>query len=64
MKREIREKRNELRETSKRLKELAWNCDFAQEKNFQLREKQDILYKKFVFYNQMIKAEERISKNV
>lgn len=60
MKREIRDKRNELREKSIRLRELAWECDYKEEKNFQIREKQDDQYKRFIFYDEMIKASEKV----
>lgn len=62
MKREIRDKRNELREESKRLKELAWNCDFKEVKNFKIREKQDDRFKRFKFYDGMIKANEKVKE--
>ena len=62
MKREIRDRRNALRETSKRLRELAWNCDFSEEKNFRLRERQDEEYKRFKFYDSMIKANEKVNR--
>lgn len=62
MKREIRDKRNELREMSKRLRELAWECDYEEEKNFKLREKQNEEYKRFVFYDNIIKANEKVKR--
>lgn len=62
MKREIREKRNQLRETSMKLRELAWSCDFGKEKNLQFRKKQDEEYKKYEFYDKFIKANDKVKK--
>lgn len=62
MKREIRDRRNELRETSVRLRKLAWDCDYEEEKNFKIREKQHEQYKRFNFYDGMIKANEKITR--
>ena len=62
MKREIRDRRNELRETSVRLRELAWDCEYAEGKNFTIREKQEDQYKRFNFFDGMIKATEKITR--
>ena len=63
MKIEIRDKRDELRQTSKQLKELAWKQDFQSIENFKLREKQDDCYKRFKFYDYMIKANDKVRSN-
>ena len=60
MKKEIRIKRNELRKSSMRLRELTLDCDFRTEKTLQLRKKQDEQYKRYEFYDNFIKANERI----
>jgi Na+-transporting NADH:ubiquinone oxidoreductase subunit NqrF len=62
MKREIRDRRNELRETSVRLRKLAWECDYTEERNFKIREKQHEQYKRFNFYDGIIKANEKITR--
>lgn len=60
MKREIRDRRNELREASKRLRELAWDCEYKEVKKLEIREKQEDHYKRFNFYDGMIKASEKV----
>lgn len=60
MKREIRDKRNRLREGSVRTRELAWINDEA---NFKIRKKQEALFKKFKFYDGMIKAADKVKEN-
>lgn len=60
MKREIREKRDKLRKSSMKLRELTLDCDFRTEKTLQLRKIQDEQYKKYEFYDNFIKANERI----
>ena len=62
MKREIRDKRNDLREGSKRLQELAWNEELRSKKGFELREKQEEQFKKFKFYDGMIKAADKVKE--
>lgn len=62
MKKEIREKRNELRSNSIRLKELTWEKKLTWEDNHKLREKQEEQYKKFRFYDNMIKASEKVNR--
>lgn len=61
MKREIRNKRDELRQTSKKLRELAWECGY-EEKNLAIREQQDDSYKRFKFFDGMIKANEKVKE--
>lgn len=63
MNREIRDKRNELRKTSKRLREIAWNCDFEEEKNLKIRERQEKEYKRYKFFDSFIKANDKVRSN-
>lgn len=63
MKREIRDKRNELREESKRLKELAWSSEFGEGQNtFEIRERQNDRFNRFKFFDGMIKASDKVRK--
>ncbi len=62
MKKEIREKRNELRETSKKLRELTWEKNLTWEESHKLREKQEEQYKRFRFYDNIIKANEKVKE--
>lgn len=57
MKKEIREKRNELLKESIKLRGVA--LDFDGEKSNGLRKKQDEIYKKWKFYTNMIKEFEK-----
>lgn len=57
MKKEIRDKRNELRVRSKMLQELA----FDESKKQEIRETQKQVYKRWQFYDKMIKTTEKIS---
>jgi AraC-like DNA-binding protein len=61
MKREIRDKRDKLREGSKRLRELALDCGFEQS-NYNVRVKQEEQFKRFKFYDGMIKASEKVKE--
>jgi hypothetical protein len=61
MKREIRDKRDKLRQSSQRLRELALDCDFEQS-NFKVRVKQEEQFKRFKFYDGMIKASEKVKE--
>ena len=63
MKREIRDKRNEYRDYSVRLKELSWKQELSSRENFILRERQDECYKRFKFYDSMIKANDKVRSN-
>ena len=56
MKKEIRIKRNNLRDGSIRLKELAFYENAGNDTNFKIREKQEKQYKKYLFYDGFIKA--------
>lgn len=53
MKKEIREKRNELYQTSLRMRDIA--NDTKGEKGIEIRKKQDDVYKKWKFYHNIIK---------
>ena len=64
MKREIRDERNKLKRNSIRLRTLTWEEDLPDETIKKIRKKQDVEYKKIVFYDNLIKANERIKKNV
>ena len=62
MKREVRDKRNKLRKSSMKLRELTLDCGFGIEKTLQLRKKQDEQYKKYEFYDNLIKANDKIKE--
>lgn len=62
MDKEIRIKRNNLKENSLRLKELSWKEDWGSKKTFELREEQTAQYKKFKFYDGMIKAADKVKE--
>lgn len=57
MKKEIREKRNQLLKESINLRELAF--DFEGNKSIEIRKKQDETYNKWKFYTNMIKEFEK-----
>lgn len=63
MKREIRDKRNKLRKSSMKLRELTLDCGFEIEKTLELRKKQDDQYKRYEFYDEFIKANEKVRRN-
>lgn len=63
MKTEIRKKRNELRKQSIKLRELTWTEDLDDDSINRLRKDQDKQYKKFMFYDNLIKAADNINKN-
>lgn len=56
MKREIREKRRNLLITSRELRRIAFDAD---EKGFELRRKQNEIYNKWLFYDNLIKTCEK-----
>lgn len=58
MKREVREKRNKLLINSKGLAESLLDCN-EKEKVIVLQEQQDRAYKKWKFYDKVIKAMEK-----
>lgn len=62
MKKEIRTKRNEYRDKSIKLRQLALQDDVDSEVSYKLREKQDDQYKRFRFFDNFIKASERVKK--
>ena len=58
MKREIRDKRNELLIKAKVLKDMSFEKN-TYEKSRAIQDKQDEVYKKWEFYNNFIKAVEK-----
>ena len=62
IKREVREKRNNLCKEGSLLQKESWNKDYN--KAMQLREKQEQIYKQWQFYNNFIKASEEVNNNV
>lgn len=66
MDKEIRIKRNKLRDGSIRLKELAFYDNLGSDTNFKIREKQEKQYRKYKFYDGFIKAmdKEKSEENV
>lgn len=61
MRREIREKRHKLYQDSVRLRDCS--NEGKGEHTFKIREKQDEVYKKWKFYDEIIKANDKINKN-
>lgn len=57
MKKEIRQKRNELLKESVKLRGVA--LDFEGQKSIELRKKQDATYNKWKFYDNIIKQIEK-----
>ena len=62
MKKEIRIKRNELKSNSIRLRELSWEQDLPNDASFKLRKKQDDEYKRYIFYDNFIKANDKVKR--
>lgn len=62
MDKEIRIKRNKLRDGSIRLKELAFYDNLGSDTNFKIREKQEKQYKKYKFYDGFIKAADKVKE--
>lgn len=60
---ELREKRNKYKFESMRLQESYMSEKIPFEKCRELKEQQDKIYKKFKFYDNMIKELEKHSKN-
>ena len=60
MKKEIREKRHDLYRKSLKLRDLS--NSFDGEKSYEIRKKQDEIYNKWKFYNNIIKADDKINK--
>lgn len=64
MKREVRQKKEQLYKQTKILRKLYWDYGLSYEKGVKLREQQAKLYDKWNFYSELLKAEEKIkSKN-
>lgn len=60
MKRDVRDKKEALYKQTKILKKLYWDRTLSYEKGTKLREEQSKTYNKWVFYNEMIKANDKI----
>ena len=60
MKTEIRKKRNELRNNSITLRRLAWEKNLSIDASKKIRQKQDDEYKKYQFYDNLIKAVDKL----
>ena len=60
MKKEIRDKRKKLLKESLRLRDLA--NENSGDKGFQIRDKHDVIYKKWKFYDSIIKANDKINR--
>lgn len=60
MKREVRDKKEQLYKQTKILKKLYWENNLSYEKGTQLREEQNEVYNKWVFYNEMLKANDKL----
>lgn len=60
MKREVRDKKEELYKQTKILKNLYWDKNLSYEKGTKLREEQTKTYNKYLFFKNLIKAEDKI----
>lgn len=60
MKRSARDKRKELYNGTIRLKELSFSKDLDYDSSMKVREEQDKLYKRWEFYNNLIKTEDKL----
>ena len=60
MKREVRDKKEELYKQTKILKNLYWDKNISYEKGTKLREEQTKTYNKYLFFKNLIKAEDKI----
>jgi hypothetical protein len=60
MKREVRDKKEELYKQTKILKNLYWEKNLSYEKGTKLREEQTKTYNKYLFFKNLIKAEDKI----
>lgn len=60
MKRDVRDKKEKLYKQTKILRKLYWDYGLSYEKGVALREQQNKLYDKWNFYNNMLKAEEKL----
>lgn len=60
MKREVRDKKEKLFKQTLDLKKLYWKNSLSYEKGTKIREEQSKVYDKWNFYQNMIKAEEKI----
>lgn len=60
MKRSARDKRKELYNGTIRLKELSFSNDLDYDSSMKVREEQDKLYRRWEFYNNLIKTEDKL----
>lgn len=60
MKRSARDERKKLYDSTIRLKDLSFSKDLDYESSMKIRKEQDKLYKKWEFYNKLIKTEDKI----
>lgn len=63
MKNEIRKERNKLLKNSKRLRTLS-KCVDNYSKSKQIEKEQEETYKKWLFYDEFIKANDKIKNNL
>lgn len=60
MKRSARDERKKLYESTIRLKELSFSKNLDYDLSMKIRQEQEELYKKWEFYNKLIKIEDKI----
>lgn len=60
MKRSIRDKRKELYNSTVRLKELSFSNDLDYDSSIKIKQEENKLYKRWEFYNKVIKAGDKI----
>lgn len=60
MKREVRDKKEELYKQTKILKNLYWDKSLSYEKGTKLREEQTKTYNKYLFFKNLINAKDKI----
>lgn len=60
MKRSARDERKKLYESTIRLKELSFSKNLDYDSPMKIRQEQEELYKKWEFYNKLIKTEDKI----
>ena len=60
MKRSARDERKKLYESTIRLKELSFSKNLDYDSSMKIRQEQEELYRKWEFYNKLIKTEDKI----